>query len=78
MKIKSISYAGKEDVFNLEVEDTHNFAVENGAIVHNCRYVLMANPIAARKNMAVRIPDDDPLRFFTEQPSNDKYAFYRI
>ena len=33
-----------EDVYNLEVEDNHNFAVNGGYIVHNCldamRYML--------------------------------------
>jgi hypothetical protein len=41
MKIKSIRYAGKTEVFNMEVADTHDYAIENGAIVHNCRYVTM-------------------------------------
>jgi len=27
-----------EDVYNLEVENTHNFAVNGGFIIHNCRY----------------------------------------
>lgn len=51
MKIASIEPAGYEDVFNMEVDDTHDYAVENGVIVHNCRYVLMANPIGPRKNI---------------------------
>ena len=29
-----------EDVYNLEVEDTHCFAVNGGLIVHNCRYAI--------------------------------------
>lgn len=41
MKIKAIRYAGKADVFNMEVADTHDYAIENGLIVHNCRYVIM-------------------------------------
>ena len=46
MKVKSIKYAGKSDVYNLEVDDTHDFAVGSGVIVHNCydewRYVCMS------------------------------------
>jgi hypothetical protein len=38
--------AGTADVYNLEVEDTHDFAVAGGIIVHNCgddaRYQVMA------------------------------------
>ena len=54
MKVKAIEYAGKADVYNMEVEDTHNFVVNGGAVVHNCddewRYVCMARPIAPRKS----------------------------
>ena len=53
MKIKSVSYAGKSDVFNMEVEDTHNFVIQGGVISHNCadesRYFLMTRPIKPRK-----------------------------
>jgi hypothetical protein len=35
-KIKSITYLGKEDVYNMEVDDHHNFSVNGGLIVHNC------------------------------------------
>lgn len=35
-KIKGIKYIGKEDVYNMEVESHHNFAVNGGLIVHNC------------------------------------------
>ncbi len=52
MKIKSITSAGKADVFNMEVEDTHNFIVNGGFVSHNCydeaRYFLMSRPLAPR------------------------------
>ncbi|EOT2968712.1 MULTISPECIES: hypothetical protein [Clostridium] len=35
-KIKSIKLLGKEDVYNMEVENHHNFSVNGGFIVHNC------------------------------------------
>lgn len=45
VKVKSIKLLPREDVYNLEVEDTHNFAVGSGVIIHNCadkeRYALM-------------------------------------
>jgi hypothetical protein len=28
-----------EDVYNLEVNDNHNFSINGGLIVHNCRYL---------------------------------------
>lgn len=36
VNILSIEEAGYEDVYNMEVEDNHNFAVNGGLIVHNC------------------------------------------
>lgn len=59
MKVKRITYAGKADVYNMEVEDTHNFIIQGGVISHNCadetRYFCMANPVAAR---LVPVPDN--------------------
>ena len=37
MKIKSIKWLEKEeDVFCLNVPETHNFCLENGVVVKNC------------------------------------------
>lgn len=53
MKIKKIEFAGKRDVFNMEVESIHSFIVNGGIVSHNCfdecRYFLMARPIAPKK-----------------------------
>lgn len=35
-KIISIERTQNEDVYNMEVENHHNFAVNGGFIVHNC------------------------------------------
>lgn len=35
-KVTSVHAVGYEDVYNMEVEDNHNFAVNSGLIVHNC------------------------------------------
>jgi hypothetical protein len=35
-EIKSIKRVNPEPVYNMEVEDNHNFAVNDGLIVHNC------------------------------------------
>lgn len=52
MKVKSITPIGKADVFNMEVEDTHDFVIQGGVIAHNCvdsiRYLLMSRPIKPR------------------------------
>ena len=34
--VKSIESCGTADVYNMEVEHNHNFAVNRGYIVHNC------------------------------------------
>lgn len=53
MKIRSITPAGKADVFNMEVEDTHDYVVNGGFVAHNCydatRYFLMDHPITPTK-----------------------------
>ena len=53
MKVVSITSAGKADVFNMEVEDTHNYVVNGGFVAHNCydatRYFLMEHPMTAYK-----------------------------
>lgn len=36
VKVKSIKYIGKQDVYNMEVAAHHNFSVNGGLIVHNC------------------------------------------
>lgn len=44
VKIKSIRYIGKEDVYNMEVDRHHNYSVNGGFIIHNCdamRYFCM-------------------------------------
>lgn len=35
-KVAAIEFDGYEDVYNMEVDGTHCFAVSGGLIVHNC------------------------------------------
>lgn len=75
MKIKSIKPAGKADVFNMEVEDTHDFVIQGGVISHNCydevRYLCMANPMEPIKAVERKPAVYDPLSI-DEAPS--RYA----
>lgn len=55
VKIRSIKYIGKQDVYNMEVRDHHNFSVNGGLIVHNCLdsdryfcYTIVRMPRATR------------------------------
>jgi hypothetical protein len=79
MKIKSIKAAGNADVYNMEVEGTHDFTVNGGVIAHNCydelRYVCMANPIAPRPQTARKIKSYSPLD--AEVTYDRSYDFYR-
>ncbi|ADH03082.1 gp3 [Brochothrix phage BL3] len=36
VRVKKVEYVGKEDVYNMEVRDHHNYAVAGGFIIHNC------------------------------------------
>lgn len=79
MKVKAISFAGYEDVYNMEVDDTHNFAVENGVIVHNCadevRYMCMEKPMEPKKILPQEIKPFNPL----ESPEKvGRYNWYKM
>ena len=45
VKIESISYLGKQDVYNMTVLGYHNYLINGGIISHNCldgtRYLCM-------------------------------------
>jgi len=73
VKIASITFAGKADVFNMEVEDTHNYVVNGGFVAHNCydatRYFLMDHPITATKKHPRKQPVYDPLDMQNEWDS---------
>ena len=63
MKVVSITPAGRADVFNMEVEGTHDYVVNGGFVAHNCydatRYFLMDHPmVPKRKPPAVYKPYD--------------------
>lgn len=77
IKVKSITYAGKADVFNMEVEDTHNFVIQGGVVAHNCvdecRYLLMSRPIAPMVAKEKEIIFSDPLN----QYKNNKGVIVR-
>ena len=68
MKVKSITYAGKADVFNMEVDDTHNFVIQGGVIAHNCvdeiRYMCMSRPVKPIIPEKQEIIFSDPLNQF--------------
>lgn len=81
MKIKSITASGRADVYNMEVHETHDFAVESGVIAHNCydewRYVMMENPMNPPvKSKPVKDVRDDPLDLYKDGLFNTEYGKY--
>lgn len=81
MKVKSVSYAGKADVFNMEVDETHDFVIQGGVISHNCadeaRYFLMSRPIKPRMQAK---PDEfasNPMHLFLDIKREDITATAR-
>lgn len=79
VKIKSIKYIGKQDVYNMEVEKHHNFSIQDGLIVHNCdslRYGLMSRPRARLMEKAVdigKLPDDCLSDYMKSDPATRRY-----
>ena len=53
VKVTGVHPDGVEDVYNMEVEDTHCFAVNGGLIVHNCmdstRYFVQTMNLVRKK-----------------------------
>lgn len=81
MKVKSVTYAGKADVYNMEVDETHDFVIQGGMIAHNCadevRYMCMLNPINPPKAPLPKPKEYDPL---DREPigGQNKYSFFRV
>ena len=54
VRVSCVRKAGREPVYNMEVEGTHNYAINGGVIVHNCealRYGLMSRPSSFREKI---------------------------
>ena len=53
VRIAKIEKASAEPVYNMEVDDNHNFAISEGVIVHNCmdatRYFVKTMGIAKNR-----------------------------
>lgn len=52
-------------MYNMEVDTTHSFVVQNGVVAHNCydetRYFLMSRPIAPRERVVRKPKPYNPL-----------------
>lgn len=59
--LKSVKKCGAEPVYNMEVDDFHNFSVNGGIIVHNCMDDIRYFCSTVMKNKAGRKSEVDPL-----------------
>jgi hypothetical protein len=64
-KVVAVRSIGRSDVYNLEVERTHDFVTADGVVLHNCyddaRYMFMLNPMPERRAIVVPQKQYDPL-----------------
>lgn len=75
MKVKRITHVGKADVFNMEVDETHDFVIQGGVISHNCadetRYFCMARPIEPRMKAEPDPYYQNPAHIFLDIPKEN-------
>ena len=78
MKVKSVRRAGRADVYNMEVEETHDIVIQGGVISHNCadewRYFCMSRPIKPRKAAAQDEYAKNPMAMFLDIPKDEVMA----
>lgn len=64
MKIVAKRYLGKRKVFNMEVEELHNYITAGGIVLHNCdmlRYYCVSRTMRAEAQRAeAEVEDDEP------------------
>ena len=64
MRIKSIKPAGIEPVYNMTVEEFHNYLIHGGIILKNCdavRYFCVTRTLGAEMVQAIPEEDDNDL-----------------
>jgi len=78
MRIASITLVGNADVYNMEVDDTHDFVIQGGVISHNCadevRYFCMSRPIKPRMAAPPDTYNETPMHMFLDIPKEDIIA----
>ena len=64
-KVDTIRYLGKQDVYNMEVAEHHNYITPLGTILHNCdacRYFLVTRTLKAEAQLPMEEEEDDGQR----------------
>jgi len=73
-KVKSVYQTGYEDVYNMEVENHHNYSVNGGFILHNCdsiRAFCVARMITSKQPQAPQ-----HYNFDFEKPQDTRFGEY--
>ena len=83
MKIKAITPAGTEPVYNMTVEEHHNYLIHGGVVLKNCdamRYYSVMRTLAAERAIApVAYDTDDAVDYdeaMTGGDMSDDYMSY--
>ena len=62
MRVKSVRSAGKEPVYNMTVEEYHNYLIHGGIVLKNCdacRYFCVTRTLSAEKPAPPVVEDFD-------------------
>lgn len=74
-KVKSIRYIGKQDTYNMDVDNYQNFSVNGGLIVHNSGYLLVAYHV--HRSGRIEPPKKElPFELRTPEPERDAVQEY--
>jgi hypothetical protein len=81
MKVKKIEYIGYENVYNMEVESHHNFAINGGLIVHNCDAIrgfctMRHMPTIIEKPVHYNWEFEKPKPVYGQEIADDSYIYY--
>lgn len=70
MKVKSIKPAGIEPVYNMTVDEFHNYVIYGGVILKNCdamRYFAITRTLGAEREEPVYDDDDDGIHDYDDE-----------
>ena len=62
MRVKSVRSAGKEPVYNMTVEEYHNYLIHGGIVLKNCdaiRYFCVTRTLGAERPEEPMVEDFD-------------------
>jgi len=77
-KVKKITEGPIEDVYDIEVDEYHNFALSSGVFVHNSREMCQALEANGFKTKVVSVDESrEPYEYFQSSINNKRVSYYR-